>query len=105
MQSEAAAPREEVRPLLTSEMRKRRTASARLADLAGRQAAGADANALVRAVVGHDPRGLQVRTPDTLALVVRVAHVVPAARPLSADLAECHRSLLMLVYAMWWNKP
>src|SRR4051812_46551235 len=89
----AAAPRE--RNGRFTMLRGIGAASARLADLTGREAARADADALVRAVVGHDARGLQVRTPDTLGLVVRVADVVPAARPLSADLAESHRILLV----------
>ena len=67
---------------------------ARLDDLAGGKAGGADANLLPGAVLSDDPRRLEVRKPPALGPVVRVADVVPRAGSFPADGADSGHGLL-----------
>src|SRR2546428_5987 len=65
--------------------------SGRLGDLAGLQAARADAEVLVRSVY-HRAHPLEVGERPLLRLVVGVGHLVPDQGPLAAPIAlECHR--------------
>ena len=67
-----------------------------LLDCTGTQASGTDLHSLYGACLwNQNPQLLEVRVPDPLCLVVRVADVVPYDGPLTADLTKSRHNKLL----------